>query len=44
VFWLEMIIESGMLNNNDIASLLKEANELTAIFSKSLFTARQNNS
>ncbi|HCE45623.1 MAG TPA: four helix bundle protein [Lentisphaeria bacterium] len=44
VFWLEIIIESGMLNNADVASLLKEANELTAIFSKSLFTARQNDS
>ena len=44
VFWLEMIIESGMLKNEDVASLLKEANELTAIFSKSLFTARQNDS
>jgi four helix bundle protein len=44
VFWLELIIESGLLNNPEVASLLKEANELTAIFSKSLFTARQNNS
>ncbi len=42
VFWLEMIKESEMLDNNDVASLLKEANELTAIFSKSLFTSRQN--
>ncbi len=44
VFWIEMIIESSMINNEDIACLLKEANELTAIFSKSLFTARQNDS
>ncbi len=39
-----MIIESSMINNEDMACLLKEANELTAIFSKSLFTARQNDS
>jgi four helix bundle protein len=44
VFWIEMIMESGMINNENIAGLLKEANELTAIFSKSLFTARQNDS
>jgi four helix bundle protein len=44
VFWIEMIIESGMINNEDVTRLLKEANELTAIFSKSLFTARQNDS
>lgn len=44
VFWLEIIIESGMLKSEDVACLLKEANELTAIFSKSLYTARQNDS
>ena len=31
-FWLEMIIETGILPEDRIKPLLKEANELTAIF------------
>ena len=30
-FWLEIIIEAGMLKARRVASLLQEANELTAI-------------
>ena len=41
-FWLEIIIEAELLPNKMVHSLLNEANELTAIFSKSYSTAKQN--
>ena len=40
--WLELIIESGLMEEKMITSLLKEANELTAIFAKSRISAKQN--
>lgn len=39
-FWLELIIESGLMPNKKIESLLKEADELTAIFVSSNKTAK----
>ena len=42
-FWLELIMESDILNNNFTKSLHKEANELTAIFSSAGKTAKENN-
>jgi four helix bundle protein len=41
-FWMELIIESEILKKNQVDSLLKEANELTAIFTASGKTARSN--
>ena len=41
-FWIELIIESEILKKNQVDSLLKEANELTAIFTASGKTARIN--
>jgi four helix bundle protein len=41
--WLELIMESGTLNNDLTKSLHKEANELTAIFTSSGKTAKENN-
>lgn len=40
VFWLELIGESGVLRNDGTGSLLREANELVAIFGASQRTAR----
>jgi four helix bundle protein len=40
-FWLELLIESGLLNSPFTSSLLKEADELTAIFTASGKTVRQ---
>ena len=40
-FWLEIIIESEFLHKKKVHPLLNEANELTAIFSKSYYTAKQ---
>ena len=43
-FWLELIIEANLLPENRIQSLLTEANELTAIFARSSYTAKRNSS
>lgn len=40
-YWLEIAIESGMLKSNRVQPLLDEANQLTAIFTQTLKTARQ---
>ncbi len=42
IFWLELIIEAGLLPKNRIQSILTEADELTAIFTKSYYTAKNN--
>ncbi len=41
--WLELIMESETLNNDFTKLLHKEANELTAIFTSSGKTAKENN-
>jgi four helix bundle protein len=41
-FWLELIIESGLMPKSKIESLLKEADELTAIFVSTNKTAKSN--
>ncbi len=40
--WLELLMESETLNNDFIKALHKEANELTAIFTSSGKTAKEN--
>jgi len=39
-FWLEMLIETGLMAESKLSSLLLEANELTAIVVTSIKTAR----
>jgi four helix bundle protein len=39
-YWLELLVESGILREERLAALAKEADELTAIFVASLRTAR----
>ena len=41
-FWLELIIESAILPREKVELLLKEADELTAIFVSSIKISRQN--
>jgi four helix bundle protein len=41
-YWLELLIESKLLGDNQINKLLKEAEELTAIFTASGKTAKNN--
>ena len=40
VFWLELLVEAGLVKAKRMESLLKEANELVAIFVASQVTAR----
>ena len=41
VYWLELLIESGLMKEARLTNLLHEASELTAIFVSSVKTARQ---
>ncbi len=41
VFWLELITDNAIIPEEKMAALLKEARELTAIFSASQHTARR---
>jgi len=43
LFWLEMIVEAKILTITRVEPLIKEADELTAIFTASGKTAKQNN-
>jgi len=39
-YWIELLIESGIMKKQLLESLLKESNELTAIFTSSGRTAK----
>jgi four helix bundle protein len=41
-YWLELIVESGLTKESQMAPLQKEASELLAIFTASILTARKN--
>ncbi|MCX6291055.1 MAG: four helix bundle protein [Bacteroidetes bacterium] len=41
-YWIELFIESGIIKKERLKELLKEANELTAIFTASGNTAKTN--
>jgi four helix bundle protein len=40
--WMELIIESGLIEEKLVTSLLKEGNEITAIMASSRMSARNN--
>lgn len=40
-FWLELLVETGIVQQNRMDSLLSEANELLAIFAASQHTAKR---
>lgn len=42
VFWIELIIESGLINKNLIESLLKESDEICAIMIATCNSTRKN--
>jgi four helix bundle protein len=42
VYWLEVISRTRLLTSHDVSALRQEANELRAIFSRSVGTARAN--
>ena len=39
-FWLELLVETGIVPKSRMEALLKETNELTRIFGASVHTAR----
>ena len=41
-YWLELLVDSGIAPEKRMADLLKEAEELTAIFASSAITAKKN--
>jgi four helix bundle protein len=41
-YWLELIVDAGLMKQRRIVSLLNEANELTAIIAASRLTASRN--
>ena len=41
VYWLELLIEAGVIKENSAARLIAEANELTAIITSSRKTAKK---
>ena len=42
LYWLEILVEADIMSEPRLANLIREANELTAIFAASSYTARQN--
>ena len=43
-FWLELLVESGIVSTAKLADLQKETDELIAIFVSSINTSKRNNS
>lgn len=41
-YWLELLVDSGIVPAKRMADLLKETDELTAIFASSVITAKKN--
>ena len=41
IYWLELLVEAGLISKNDVMNLLKEANQLLAITVSSIKTARK---
>ena len=44
LYWLEIIRDAGLIKSTDLTRLIKEANELTAIFAATDKTAKRNSS
>jgi four helix bundle protein len=42
LYWLELLIECGILKQNELETLMREADELLAIIVASIKTARKN--
>jgi four helix bundle protein len=41
IYWMELLIESGLISKNDLIHLLDEANQILAITISSIKTARR---
>jgi four helix bundle protein len=42
IFWMEVLIESGLMRKELVVDLMEEANQLVSIFVSSINTARRN--
>jgi four helix bundle protein len=42
LYWLELLVEADLMNETRLQALTQEADELTAIFTATSQTARQN--
>ena len=42
LYWLELLVETEIMPQARLKDLIREADELTAIFTASSYTARQN--
>jgi four helix bundle protein len=42
IFWMEVLIESGLMRKEPLCDLMDEANQLVSIFVSSINTAREN--
>jgi four helix bundle protein len=42
LFWLELLSDSGLMSPNRLSDLIKEAKELTAVFTTTYHTAKRN--
>lgn len=40
IYWVELLVDAGVVNSNAVAELLDEANQITAIVVSSIRTAR----
>ena len=40
-YWMELLVESGLMQSEPLTSLIQEADELTAILTASVITARK---
>jgi four helix bundle protein len=41
LYWLEILVETGLMTESKLKGLIREADELTAIFTAASYTARQ---
>jgi four helix bundle protein len=42
IYWMELLIESGIMKDTELTPLMKEANEIVAMIVASIKTARSN--
>jgi len=41
IYWLELLVETGLIGKNEVADLFDEANQLVSIIVSSIRTARR---
>ena len=42
IYWMELLVAAGLAQNEDVAGLMNEANEIVAMTVASIKTARRN--